>query len=220
MHIGILDTKGSESVMWNDIEVGKTALMEHWNHPTGSQQQVYTFTNAHSVELFVNGKSLGTQHNDGTGSDSHVIRWKDVDFNKGGILKAIARDEVGREVASHQIETAGKAVRLVVTPERTTWTADGMDLLYLNVTAVDRQGRVVPNFCDTMRVSIEGPASLLALDNGDHYTNDLFYGIEQKPMHGGRMQIVIRSGRKAGKIVVKMQTETLKTTYKTNTNEP
>ena len=205
--------------MWNDVEVGKTAMHDHWNHPTGSQQQVYTFTNAHSVELFSNGKSLGIQQNEGKGSNSHVILWKDVNYDRGGSLKAIARNEKGEEVARHQIETSGKAVRLEVTPERTSWNADGMDLLYLNVTAVDRQGRVVPNYCDTLRVSVEGPASLLALDNGDHYTNDLFYGIEQKPMHGGRMQIVIRSGRRAGKVVVKMQTTTLKTTYKTITKD-
>jgi len=57
----------------------------------------------------------------------------------------------------------------------------------------------------------------LALDNGDHYTNELFAGITTKQMRGGKMQVILRSKCEAGKVMVNATSCKLKTTYKTNT---
>ena len=105
-------TEGSESVSWNDIQVGQTSLLSHWNFPAGSKQRVYVFTNAPQAELFLNGKSLGTKANDGKGNMQHVITW-DVDYLPG-ILLAIARDAAGKETARHELQTTGKAVAPLV----------------------------------------------------------------------------------------------------------
>ena len=59
VHIGVVDAAGAESVSWNDVIVGRMALNECWNHTPGSRQSLFTFTNAHSVELLVNGQSMG-----------------------------------------------------------------------------------------------------------------------------------------------------------------
>jgi len=215
VRIGVLDAKGSESVSWNDIQVGQTTMLSHWNYPEGSKQRVYVFTNAPQAELFLNGKSLGTKQNDGKDNMQHVITW-DVDYQPGTLL-AIARDNDGREMARHDLKTAGKAVKLKIEEEAKVWLSDGMDLKYLNVIAIDSKGRIVPDYDGQLTVSVSGAATLLALDNGDHYTNELFAGITTKQMRGGKMQVILRSKCEAGKVMVNATSCKLKTTYKTNT---
>ena len=246
VRIGVLDTQGSETVNWNDVNVGQTALLDHWNFKEGSKQQVYVFSNAYTVELLVNGKSIGKQLNNGTGNMRNATLWKDIDYGKGGKIIAIARNKDGKEVARHEMQTAGKAVRLVINEERNLLRSEGVKecrsadntlqpqnlktskpistnlstcqlvnsstnkLTYLNITAVDSKGRIVPGFNEPITVSVEGAATLYSLDNHDHYTSDLFHGVSTKNMKDGRMQVILRGKGKPGVITIKATTPKLK----------
>ena len=216
VHIGVVDAAGAESISWNDVIVGRMALNECWNHTPGSRQSLFTFTNAHSVELLVNGQSMGVQENDTTQANRrNMIYWKDVPYGNGGSVVAIARDKSGKEVARHHIETAGKAVALRIEAETPAdWKADGMDLQYINVTAIDKKGRPVWDYNEPLALQMEGAARLVALDNGDHYTDELFHGITSKRMYQGRMQIILRSDQKAGNVTVKVSSTGLKGTLR------
>ena len=213
VRLGVLNTEDTETVNWNDVNVGQTAMHDHWTFPEGSIQQVYTFTNAHSVELFVNGKSQGIQLNNGTGNMRNAILWKNVPYGKGGSLTAIARDKEGRETARHEMQTADKAVRLVIEVEELdkgeSVNSSTESLTYLNVTAVDKKGRIVPTYDEPLTVTVDGVATLYALDNHDHYTDELFHGVNTKKMHEGRMQIILRNTQKPGKVTVKAETPTM-----------
>lgn len=224
VRLGVLNAEGSESVSWNDIQVGQTSLLDHWNFEKGSKQRIYTFTNAPQVELLLNGKSLGTKSNDGKENMQHVIVW-DVDYQAGSVT-AVARDTDGKEIARHELQTAGKVVKLQIEPETSNlkpetklpeWKADGMDLKYLNVSAVDSKGRIVPDYDVELSVIVSGSATLLALDNGDHYTDELFAGVTTKKMRGGRMQVILRSLREPGTVEVSLSSGKLKATYNTTT---
>ena len=239
VRIGVLDTQGSETVNWNDVNVGQTALLDHWNHVANSKQQIYTFTNAHAVELIVNGKSIGTKENNGTGNMRNAILWKDIDYGKGGSIVAIARSKDGKETARHEMQTAGKAVRLVVNEEQNILTnnpssnsssivappSEGVgrflstrqlvnsstnNLIYLNITATDSKGRIVPGYNEPLTATVEGGATLYALDNHDHYTSELFHNVNTKNMKNGRMQVILRRSNKPGKIVLKVATPSFK----------
>lgn len=221
--IGVVDGKG-ESLEWNDIKVGQQRINQNWNQPEGSHPNVFTYTNADEVELVYNGRSLGVQKNDTTDlAKRNIILWSGIDYGKGGQLTAIARTG-GREVARNTIETSGKAVALKIVEEdipaahsqlsAPNWRADGMSLKYLNIYAVDAKGRVVPNATDQLSVSLSGAATFVALDNADHYTSDLFYGVTTKQMQTGYMQCVLRSTRSAGKVVLTVSSPTLKGTKK------
>ncbi len=249
VRIGVLDTQGSETVNWNDVNVGQTALLDHWNFKEGSKQQVYVFSNAHTVELLVNGKSIGKQLNNGTGNMRNATLWKDIDYGKDGNIAAIARNKDGKEVARHEMQTAGKAVRLVINEERRMKNEEfataineernilrsegdkecrsvdnsmastpsslnshlsSNSLTYLNITAVDSKGRIVPGFNEPMTVSVEGAAMLYSLDNHDHYTSDLFHGVSTKNMKNGRMQVILRGKGAPGAITIKATTPKLK----------
>ncbi|MBR1488981.1 MAG: DUF4982 domain-containing protein [Bacteroidales bacterium] len=204
--------EGSEALKdWNDIIVGQQTYTSTWNFPAGSKQQVAVFSNAEQVELFVNGKSLGRKVNNNTDPGTqHIVTWKDVPYGRGGSIEAVGYSG-GREVARHRIETAGKAVALRVEAETPdSWEADGMDLQYLKVYAVDRKGRQVPDFSESVTVSVEGAASLLTLDDGDHYTELLSYGVDTKAMRRGFLQVILRSGREAGPVTVSLSSSSLK----------
>jgi beta-galactosidase len=197
--------------------VGRVPILDHWNFPDASHHTLVVYTNAPQAELIVNGRSLGTKSNDGTDRSRNTITWTDVDYAKGGSIVAIARDADGRETARHQIETAGKAVRLIIEAEHAEWKADGMDLLYLTVTATDSKGRVVPSFTEPLTVTVSGPATILALDNGDHYTDELFRDVTTKQMRAGRMQVILRSQRKAGRVDITVSTPQMKKSVKVQT---
>lgn len=165
----------------------------------------------------VKGQSLGRQKNDTTDVFRRgIIKWDNVPYGQGGTLTAIAYKD-GREVARHQIETAGKAVRLVIEPEENlhpsplTPNREGMSLRYLTVRAVDKHGNTVPSFDEPLTVDIDGAATLLSLDNGDHYTSDLFGpAITTKRMYQGQMQVILRSKREGGTATLRITTPSLK----------
>ena len=216
VRIGIVDG-GAEIEEWNDNLVGKQSYTSTWNFPEGSKQKVAVFSNADEVELLLNGKSLGRKPNVSEDiCQSNIVVYQDVPFAPGRIEAVAYRS--GREVARHTVETAGKAVRLNVEPEvPDQWKADGMSLQYLRVTAVDRKGRVVPGFDEPLTVSVDGPATFVAMDNGDHYTDELFYNVTTKKMKGGFMQVILRSKRgEAGAVRVQFEAASLKATADLN----
>ena len=219
VRIGVMT--GSESVSWNAIDVGQKTYTEFWNCPEGSKQQVTTFTNCDEVELVLNGKSLGRQQSDKSDPFKRgLIKWNNVVYEPGNLV-AIAYNN-GKEVVRHRIETAGKAVRLVIEPEALSdgksanCKSPGMSLRYLTIRAVDKHGNTVPSFDEALTISVEGTgATLLSLDNGDHYTSDLFGpSITTKKMYMGQMQVILRSTRQGGTVALRASSPSLKGSLK------
>lgn len=68
-----------------------------------------------------------------------------------------------------------------------------MDLQYVKVYAVDNKGRVVPDTKDEVTFKVSGAARLIAVDNGDHFTDELFTG-NTKKLHKGFIMAILRSG--------------------------
>jgi beta-galactosidase len=228
VHIGVMD--GGESIDWNDVKVGQKTYSESWNWPAGSRKQVCAFTNAEEVELFVNGASQGRLKNDTADVFRRgVCAWQ-VPYGEGGRVVAVAYNG-GKEVARHEIETTGDAERLEIEEEEilpgSSFTADGMSLKYLWIKAVDAKGRVVPTANEEVTVTVSGASELVTLDNGDHYTDELFmpeshvihsgfayFGLMNvseavittmtRHLNNGRLLIILRSGQKKGRSQVQV----------------
>ena len=166
-------------------------------------------TNAEEVELLVNGKSFGIKKNPAEITRRNVIYWENIPYLPGKIT-AIARTN-GQVVAQHELETTGEAVRLIAEIENPTWKADGMDLQYIKVYAVDRKGRKVPTAGEEITIEVEGEARLIALDNGDHLSNELFAG-HTKQLYKGFAMAILRSTRQAGEVRVRITSPKLKRT--------
>ncbi|MDR3367378.1 MAG: DUF4982 domain-containing protein [Prevotellaceae bacterium] len=215
VHIGVADDK-SETRELNDIVVGKIPISSHWNRQEGKSYDVYTYTNAEEVELLVNGKSIGVKKNDTTDiTKRNIILWEKVPYSAGAVT-AIARN-AGKEAARHTLETTGKAVALRMEVENPAgWRADGLDLQYVKVYAVDKKGRTTPATSGEVTFEVSGAARLIAVDNGDHSSDELFAG-NKRTLHNGFAMAILRSSKTAGTAKIKATAAGLKSAEKTLT---
>ncbi len=114
--------------------------------------------------------------------EAYRLIWMDVPYVPGQ-LKAVAYKD-GQPIGEATVATAGPAASLRLTPDRSTLTADGMDLCYVTVEMLDAKGTVCPLAMNKVTYTVEGPASLAGVGNGDQMgmdsltdnTHPLFYG--------------------------------------------
>ena len=207
VHIAVIDSKNE--VMWNGVQTGNDGMSDHWNRQPGSKLSLITYTNADEVELRLNGKSLGRKQNPKADpKHRNQIRWDDIEYADGRLL-AIAYNG-GKDVAHHQIETAGKAVRLSVLPEDTSWKADGNDLMHLRIEAIDSKGRRVPMAQDELKFAVEGDARIVAVSNGDINSEEL-NATDHRRLYNGSALVILRAGKSPSKITLKTTSPSFKT---------
>ena len=207
VHIGIIDS--DDNTVWNDVKVGTQRMSENWNRPAGCKLSLYTYTNADEVELLVNGKSLGIKTNDRKNPKArNKIKWDNIAYQAGN-LEAVARS-AGKIVARHKIETTGEATALAAQPDNSTWRADGMDLQHVRVCAVDKKGRLVAAAGHPLRFTVEGPAEIVGVINGDITSNELTVG-DTRQLYRGIATVILRSQQSAGKVSLTVTADGLKT---------
>ena len=207
VHIAVIDSKNE--VMWNGVQTGNDGMSDHWNRQPGSKLSLITYTNADEVELRLNGKSLGRKQNPKADpKHRNQIRWDDIEYADGRLL-AIAYNG-GKDVAHHQIETAGKAVRLSVLPEDISWKADGNDLMHLRIEAIDSKGRRVPMAQDELKFAVEGDARIVAVSNGDINSEEL-NATDHRRLYNGSALVILRAGKSPSKITLKTTSPSFKT---------
>ena len=196
VHIGIYE-KEAKLVLWNDVELGMAQMNENWNRPLNSRVKMDVWTNAEEVELFLNGRSLGTKANllDDPGQRNKTT-WQ-VDYEPG-VLKAVARSK-GKFVAEHVVETVGEAVALKLEADNPDWTSDGFDLQHIRISAVDNQARTVFDAKELVKFSVKGPARLIGVDNGDMMTDELHVA-KERSLHRGTALAILRAGREPGRV--------------------
>ena len=200
VHIAIVDNK-AEAIMWNGINTANDGMSDHWNRKPGSMLELFTYTNADEVELVLNGKSLGRKKNPiGDNSQRNRPKWTNIPY-ADGYLEAIAYAN-GKVVARHKIETAGKAVRLIATPEDNTWQADGTDLMHVRIQAVDSKGRRVPMAQDELHFAVEGDASIVAVSSGDHNSDELNV-TDHRRLWNGSALVILRAGLSPSRILLR-----------------
>ena len=207
VHIAVIDKKGD--MMWNGVQTGNDGMSDHWNRIAGQELSLITYTNAEEVELLLNGKSLGKKQNpkDDT-KQRNQIRWDGIKYADGK-LEAIAYNN-GKPIARHKIETTGKAVKLVATPEDNQWKADGTDLMHIRIKAVDSKGRRVPMAQDELNFEVEGDAKIAAVSNGDINSEELNVTSHRRLWNGSAL-VILRAGKTPSKVTLKTTSGAYKT---------
>ena len=200
VHIAVSEG-GRSDVVWNGVQTGNASLSENWNRQEGSTVSLITFTNAHEVELLLNGKSLGRKQNPEAPKLRNQIYWKDIPYQHGR-LEAVGYDKNGKPVARHTLETTGKAVKLIVTPDNNDWQSDGQDLQHLRITAVDSKGRRVLSADDNLRFEVEGDARIVAVTNGD-ITSEELNVTDHRRLWKGSAMVILRAGTNPSKVTLK-----------------
>jgi len=177
-------------------------IFPHWNWKEGQTVDIWAYSNADEVELFLNDKSLGVKKKQG--DDLHLM-WR-VPFTPG-TLKAISRT-AGRDILVKEVKTAGTPAMLVVTSDRSAIKADGNDLSFLTVDVVDANGVIVPNADNFVKFQVEGSGTIVGVDNGDPVSHESFKAPQRKAFHG-KCLVVVQSGEKPGIIKLTASSEGL-----------
>jgi beta-galactosidase len=167
-HFGILDMCGFPKDNFYYYQAWWTTntvlhLLPHWNWPgrEGHEFRVDALSNCKSVELFLNGASLGKKDM----KRNSKLTWK-VKYAPG-VLSAKGFDAAGKVIAEAKRETTGDATRIELTPDRKTINANGEDVAVFTVTAFDAQGRFVPVAQNKINFALEGAGKIIGVGNGD-----------------------------------------------------
>ena len=208
VHIAVIDSK--QDIEWNGIQTGNDGMSDHWNRKAGQKLSIITYTNADEVELLLNGRSLGKKQNPtNDAKPRNQIRWDNVEYQDGN-LEAVARTN-GIVVARHKIETAGKAVRLVASPELLPdQTYKEGSLIHVRIHAVDAKGRRVFSAQDDLQFTVEGDASIVAVTNGDITSNEL-NATDHRHLWNGSAMVILRVGKNPGKLTLTTSSPTFNT---------
>jgi beta-galactosidase len=181
-------------------------ILPHWNWQgfEGKEIPVWCYSNCESVELFLNGKSLGEKRFSNT-DDLHLL-WK-VKYTPG-MLKAVAKNN-GKIICVDEIQTTGDPAKIILLPDRNEINADGEDLSYIKVEIVDQEGRVCPNADNEVKFKIEGDGSIAGVDNGNPISHESFKADNRKAFHGLCLAVV-QSKNKQGVIRLSAEADGLK----------
>lgn len=135
----------------------RAQVAQHWNWPAGESVVVSAYANTPEVQLWLNGRLIGTQS--ASQAVEGILTWT-LPF-EAGELKAVGL-QGGRPVAETQLHTAGAAARIEL--QRVASGVDGVEQVAFFI--VDAQGHRVPDA--TTRLSFE-PAGLeiLGIGNGN-----------------------------------------------------
>jgi len=131
-------------------------------------ENVEVYSNCETVELFLNGKSLGSKSQP---PDASSRNW-DVPF-AAGVIKAVASNG-GRIVATHELHTAGAPAGILLSSDRERITNSYDDVSHVTVRIVDRNGVPVPGADNLIQFRLTGPGLIAAVDNGDNAGHELF----------------------------------------------
>ena len=186
-------------------------ILPHWNWEgrEGETTPVFVYTNYDSAELFVNGKSMGIQKkNSSTPQNRYRLMWMDVTYEPGA-LRVVAFDKEGKAVAEKEIKTAGKPYKIVLSPDRKTIKADGKDLLYVEVSVVDKNGIPCPTAANQLKFKVKGNGTYRAACNGDATSLELFHMPTMK-LFSGKLVVLVQATNEAGNIELSVSGNGLK----------
>jgi len=123
-HFGILDTCGfaKDTAYYYKAWWGAEPMLHilpHWNWEgrEGQEIEVWAYCNQDSVELFLDGASLGSQP---VKKNGHLM-WK-VKYTPGTLMAQASKN--GKVVLTDKRETAGPATHILASADRTKITAD------------------------------------------------------------------------------------------------
>lgn len=178
-------------------------LFPHWNWPgrEGEEILVQVESNLDSVELFLNGKSLGSKQV----VPQYHLEWK-VNYTPGTLEARGTKD--GKVVLTERRRTTGAPARILLIADRNVLSADGEDIATIRVETVDKDGLHVPTADDFIHFKITGEGALIGVGNGDPNCQES----DKKPersLFNGLAQVILQASKKPGTLVIEASSRRL-----------
>lgn len=178
---------------WNQVNAS-------WNYSgyEGKPVKVFVYS-AEEVELFLNGKSLGTAP---AGKENRYTAIFEVPYETG-VLRAVSGGK------SIELKTTGAPASVRLLPERTKLTPDGKSTSYVAVEILDADGNVVPDAQVNLTAELESADAILAgFGSSNPITEDNYTSGKCVSYHG-RATAVIRAGYEKCSAVLKVTADGL-----------
>lgn len=185
-------------------ELKMAHILPHWNFPEriGEVTPVHVYSSGDEAELFLNGKSLGKRKRK---RFSYRFRWDDVIYEPGKLKVVTYRN--GKRWATATRKTTGAASGLALEADRQKLRAGVRDLAFVTVRVVDEEGLTVPRSNPKIAFRLEGPGTIVAVDNGDATSFEPFQASERSAFNG--LALVVVRADKPGKIRLRAEAEGL-----------
>jgi beta-galactosidase len=165
-----------------------------WPGQEGKPLDVEVYSGAEKVQLFLNDKLIGEKP---TGREQEFKAVFSVPYAPGTLKAVGLRGD--RAVAQSVLTTTGQPATLRLTADRAALRADGEDLSFVTVEAVDANGRPVLQADREVQFEVSGPGVIAAVANGDGQDADSYHG-DRRKLYQSRALVVIRTSRQAGPI--------------------
>jgi len=178
-------------------------ILPHWTHNVkeGTEIPVVVYTNCMEVELFLNGKSLGSQEY----NDEQLVWY--VPYEPGRLeARAKTDDQI---VATKINETAGDPHAVKLASDREKITANNRDVVHVSIEIVDENGIFCPDADLPVEFEITGPAKIIGVDNGDPIDLSSYKSKKRRTFHGKAM-LLVQAKNEPGEIVIKARVDNLK----------
>ena len=171
----------------------------NWKGHEGKPLDVDVYSSCDEVELFLNGKSLGRRATNR--STKFMSTWR-VPYRPGTLLAVGYGRAGGTAAATVELSTAGAPARVKLTADRASVKADGQDLSYVTVEVVDARGVRHPKAENLVRFSVEGPGSIAAVGNANPVSTESYQQPQRKTWQG-RALVIVKSGKRPGRITLR-----------------
>jgi beta-galactosidase len=172
-------------------------LFADWNpastraHEEGAHEEnLEVYSNCADVELFLNGKSLGSK---ALPKDASSRNWR-VAWEPGSV-KAVCK----AEGVTDELKTAGKPAKIVLSADKTKLSTDWNDLSYITARVTDEAGVTVPDAGQEITFEVSGHGSIAAVDNADYLSHESFQASSRKAFQGSCIAVVRSNARSSAK---------------------
>lgn len=194
--------------VWTDAKTNPMIhLLPYWDFNPGQMIDVRVYTNAPKAALFFNDTLIGEKKLAHTQEDNIIADWS-LPYKKG-VLTAIAYDEAGNEIARDTKHSFGDASSLRLSADRLEVPANGEELIFVTIDALDADGYPVDNATNRVHVTVDGEGLLAGLDNGDSTDYEPYKG-DCRRLFSGKLLAIIAPTLNAGTITVTASSDGLK----------
>ena len=164
-----------------------------WNGWEGKPVEVEVYTSLPSVRLYLNDRLVGEQQS----AECKAVFTLPY---QPGTLRAEGVTEEGQPV-SVSLSTAGQPCQIRLTADKSTFLADGQDLIYVTVEILDRDGRVCPDAAIPLTATVKGSGSLLSFASADLKDTSVYTDAHCTTWKS-RALLAVRSSAKSGSVSV------------------
>ncbi len=178
-------------------------ILPHWNWKgmEGTEIPVVAYSNCESVELFLNGKSLGRK----VMGDNMDLVWM-VPYEPGELLASGIKN--GDVICIKKVITSGIPAKIELIADKETISADKQNVVHVEVNITDKENNFVPDASNRVLFKVQGEAEIIAVDNGDPL-NEESYGSPTRRAFNGKCLVILKSTGNSGKIVLSAQSNGL-----------